>query len=65
MSDPLREPHERDGFLSSKPFPKETRQEQRPETRETLEGERRPPVLGVLLLFILIFWGGVAAFFLL
>jgi|GEM_PF-1811063 len=65
MSDPVREPRERDGFVSSTPFPKETRPGHPHDTPETFEDEHRPPVLGVLLVFIIVFWGGVAAFLLL
>ena len=65
MSDPVREPHERDGFVSSTAFPKETRPDHPPDTPETFENAHRPPVLGVLLVFIIVFWGGVAAFLLL
>lgn len=65
MSDPVREQHERDGLVTPPPFPTETRPDQSPDAQRPLAYEHRPPVLGVLLLFILVFWGGVAAFFLL
>ena len=64
MSDPMREPHERDGFLSSTPLPKETKPDLAPEPQALPDGARRPPVLGVVLIFIVFFWGAVAAFFL-
>ena len=63
MSDPVREPHERDGFVSSTPFPRESGSDQTPDALEARDEDNRPPVLGVLLVFILVFWGAVAAFF--
>ena len=65
MSDPVREPHETDRYVRSPPFPEETGPDHAPEMMEVREDENRPPVLGVLLVFILVFWGAVAAFFLL
>jgi|JI10StandDraft_1071094.scaffolds.fasta_scaffold100780_1 hypothetical protein len=66
MSDPVREQHERDGFVSSTPFPKGTMPDQTPEAHYLPEDDHRPPVLGVLLAFIAVFWTClIAAFFLL
>lgn len=66
MSDPVREQHEQDGFLSSTTFPKGAVMDQTPDAHSLPEDGHRPPVLGVLLAFILVFWVClIAAFFLL
>jgi hypothetical protein len=65
MSDPVREQHERDGFVSSTPFPQGTGPDPTLDAQYSPKDSHRPPVLGVLLTFIVVFWGLVAAVLLL